>query len=62
MAAVKKPETTPAVESQDVETQKATEDTSTPATHDMGTLHEQPTVQREPVKTELEDGTLRVDY
>ena len=61
MAAAKKPDTTPAVEAQgDVVIEKA-EDT-TPAVQDMGTLHEQPTVQREPVETVLEDGTLRVDY
>ena len=33
----------------------------TPPTN-LGTLDEQPTVARESVKTELPDGTVRVDY
>ena len=33
-----------------------------PASRDMGTLSTQPVTKREPVTTELPDGTKRTDY
>lgn len=38
----------------------APEESSQP--ENLGTLTEQPTVKRDPVRTELPDGTVRVSY
>ena len=38
------------------------EDITDTSTTNLGTLTEQPTVMRDPVASELEDGTVRTDY